>query len=513
MGFDGRMKRRFGGRRVGVLASLLLGALAPPVLAGFDLDQVAATAEKLAEAPWKDPRGEVPKWLLDLPYDRWRDIRFRPDHALWRGGEQRFTAQFFHLGLFYDRPVAINVVDANGTHPMPFSPSDFDYGKNEFASRVPENLGVAGFRIHYPINRPDYGDEVIVFVGASYFRAVPKGLGFGLSARGLAIDTASASGEEFPYFKEFWLMRPAAQASEMVLYALLDSPRMAGAYRFVLRPGERTVVETQARLFPRKEIGKVGIAPLTSMFFHGEDTQRRFEDFRPEVHDSDGLLLELQSGEWMWRPLDNPEILQVNSFRMPNPKGFGLLQRDRDFDHYQDLEARPDLRPSAWIVPRGNWGDGHVELVQIPTKNEMNDNVVAYWVPEKKTQPGTALAFAYDLYWYRDDRERPPGARVVATRRDRGPIPDSHRFIVDFEGARLKSLPADTVMRGVVTAGAGTEIGDQLLEQHLVKNPVTGGWRLAFQVRPKDDQPLELRAFLQKSNETLTETWSYTLLP
>jgi periplasmic glucans biosynthesis protein len=513
MGFDVRMKRRFARRLAAALVPLVLGALARPVLAGFDMDQVAAAAEKLAEAPWKDPRGEVPKWLLDLGYDRWRDIRFRPDRALWREGKQRFTVQFFHLGLLYDRPVVINVVDSSGVHPVPFSPSDFDYGKNEFASRVPQNLGFAGFRVHYPVNRPDYGDEVVVFLGASYFRAVGKDLGFGQSARGLAIDTASASGEEFPYFKEFWLVRPPADAREMILYALLDSPRITGAYRFLLRPGEQTVVETQTRLFPRKEIAKLGIAPLTSMFFHGEDTPWKFEDFRPEVHDNDGLLLQAQSGEWMWRPLDNPETLQLNSFRMPNPKGFGLLQRDRAFDHYQDLEARPDLRPSAWVVPRGNWGDGHVELVLIPTKNEMNDNVVAYWVPDKKIQPGTALSFAYDLYWYRDDRERPPAARVVATRRDRGPIAGSHRFIVDFEGARLKSLPADTVMRGVITAGSGTEIGEELLEQHLVKNPVTGGWRLSFQVRPKDGRPLELRAFLQKNNETLTETWSYTHLP
>ncbi|HSD09867.1 MAG TPA: glucan biosynthesis protein G [Candidatus Binatia bacterium] len=481
--------------------------------AAFDMSRVAAYAEELAKAPFKDPAGAVPKWLLDVSYDQWRDIRFRPDRSLWLDGKQRFTVQFFHPGLYYDRVVGINVVDDRGVRQVPFSPSQFDYGKNDFASRVPQNLGYAGFRVHYPINRPDYRDEVIVFVGGSYFRALGKDLTFGLSARGLAIDTALPSGEEFPYFKEFWLVRPAADATEMVVYALLDSARITGAYRFLIRPGEQTVVEVQAKFYARKEIAKVGIAPLTSMFFHGENTLVKYDDFRPEVHDSDGLLLWFSTGEWLWRPLDNPESLGVSSFHMPSPKGFGLLQRDRDFDHYQELETHSEARPSAWVIPRGDWGDGHVELVEIPTKNEVNDNIVAYWVPEKGPQAGGSMSFAYDLYWYRDDRDRPPGGRAVATRRDHGTVEGANRLIIDFEGARLKELPAETVVRGVITVGSGKEIGEELVGQHVVKNTATGGWRLGFQIRPKDKKPIELRAFLQKGDETLTETWSYTLQP
>jgi periplasmic glucans biosynthesis protein len=334
-----------------------------------------------------------------------------------------------------------------------------------------------------------------------------------LSARGLAIDTALPAGEEFPYFKEFWLVRPAVDATEMIIYALLDSPRITGAYRFLVRPGEQTVVEVQTKFFARKEITKIGIAPLTSMFFHGENTLRKYDDFRPEVHDSDGLLLWFPTGEWLWRPLDNPESLDVSSFRMPNPKGFGLVQRDRDFDHYQELETHSENRPSAWVVPRGEWGDGHIELVEIPTKNEINDNVVAYWVPEKGPQAEGSMSFAYDLYWYRDDRDRPPGGRAVATRRDHGTAEGVQRLIIDFEGARLKELPPETVVRGVITVGSGKEIGEELLDQHVVKNTATGGWRLGFQVHAKDNKPIELRAYLQKGDETLTETWSYTLHP
>lgn len=495
-----------------VSVALFFG-MVTPAFAGFDMEQVIANAQELAKTSFEDPTSTVPKWLLDISYDQWRDIRFRPDRALWLEGKQRFTVQLFHPGLYYDRVVGINVVDAHGVHRVPFSPGQFDYGKNDFASRVPQGLGYAGFRLHYPINRPDYRDEVIVFVGGSYFRTLGKDLTFGMSARGLAIDTALPSGEEFPYFKEFWLVRPAADANQMVIYALLDSPRITGAYRFLIRPGEQTVVEVQAKLFARKDITKLGIAPLTSMFLHGENTLRKYDDFRPEVHDSDGVLLWFPSGEWLWRPLDNPDTLDVSSFRMPNPKGFGVLQRDRDFDHYQELETHSESRPSAWVVPRGGWGDGQLELVQIPTKSEVNDNIVAFWAPDKSPKAGESMSYAYDLYWYREDRDRPPGARAVATRRDHGTAEGAHRFIVDFEGTRLKALPPETVVRGVISVGSGKEIGEELVGQHVLKNTITGGWRLGFQVRPKGNKPIELRAFLQKGEETLTETWSYTLHP
>ncbi|MGH7821093.1 MAG: glucan biosynthesis protein [Candidatus Binatia bacterium] len=480
--------------------------------AAFNLEQVAARARELANAPFQEPT-RIPGWLLGLSYDQWRDIRFRPERALWHEGKQRFTVQFFHPGLFYDRAVAINVVNAEGVQRVAFSPNQFDYGKNDFASRVPQDLGYAGFRVHYPMNRPEYRDEVIVFLGATYLRAVGKDQGFGLSARGLAIDTAAPSGEEFPYFREFWLVRPSPDAPEMEIYALVDSPRITGAYRFIIAPGEQTAVRVESKLFARDGIMKLGIAPVTSMFFYGENSVRRFEDFHPEVHDSDGLLLAFHTGEWLWRPLDNPSSLQVSAFRMTNPRGFGFLQRDREYDHYQDLETRPEKRPSLWIVPREEWGQGRVELVEIPTSSDANDNVVAFWVPDAQPKGGDQLSFSYDMYWHLSTNERPPGGHAVATRRDRGTHEDAYRFIVDFEGGRLASLSAETVLRGMITVGTGTEMQDELLEQHVIKNPITGGWRLSFQVRPKDDDPLDLRAFLQKGTDTLTETWSYLLVP
>ena len=490
---------------------------APPALAkraevAFDFATVAEKAQRLAKESYQEPKAQVPDWLLKITYDQWRDIRFRPQDALWADTHLPFQVQFFHPGLYYNRIVALNVVDAKGVRALEFSPSQFDYGHNDFASKVPQNLGYAGFRVHAPFKTPKYYDEVIVFLGATYFRAVGKEQMFGLSARGLAIDTAEPSGEEFPYFKEFWLATPAPNAKEMTVYALLDSRRATGAYRFIIEAGDQTVVKVDARLYLRQGVEKLGFAALTSMFFHGENTARQSEDFRPEVHDSDGLLLNFDSGEWLWRPLDNPRTLNVSGFHMPKPRGFGLIQRDRNFDHYQDLETREDLRPSVWIVPHADWGDGRIELVEIPTKSDTNDNIVMYWVPEKPPKPGEPAALAYTMYWYGDDPARPPGGRAVATRRDRGTVEGGYRFVVDFAGKELDALPADTVLRGVITVASGPDAAE-LLDQHVVKNSATGGWRLTFQVRPKRKEPVELRAFLDKSGEALTETWSSVILP
>ncbi len=476
----------------------------------FDIEDVVAKAAALAEKPYEATK--VPQWLLDINYDQWRDIRFRTERTLWRGTPSPFQVQFFHPGLYFDRTVLINEVDDTGAHPITSSSEQFNYGKNDFGDRVPRDLGYAGFRIHYPLNKPEYYDELIVFLGASYFRALGRHQVYGLSARGIAIDTVAPTPEEFPYFREFWLVRPAADATQMVVYALLDGPSVTGAYRFTIQPGDQTAVHVEARVILRRPVGKLGIAPFTSMFFHGENTLQPAVDYRPEVHDSDGLLLNFDNGEWLWRPLDNARSMQVNSLQMHNPRGFGLLQRDRDFSHHQDLETRTDLRPSVWITTHGDWGDGHIELMQLPTDTDIHDNIVAYWVPASPPLPGVPVSFSYSMYWYGDDPSRPPGGRLVATRRDYGTFPGGHRFVLDFEGAGLSAIPEDRAPRGVITIAGGDEAGE-VLDYHVVKNPVTGGWRVTFQVRAKKPAPLELRCFLERDGEALSETWSYAVLP
>jgi glucans biosynthesis protein len=486
----------------------------PALAKTFGFDDVGARAAALAGEEYRDPRGAVPDWLLQINYDQWRDIRFRADQAVWAKSDLPFTIQFFHPGLFYDRTVVVNLVESDGVHTVPFSPSEFDYGKNDFESRVPHDLGFAGFRVHYPIKKKEYRDEVAVFLGGSYFRAVGRDQGFGLSARGIAIDTAAPQGEEFPYFREFWIVRPTRKAKALEIYALLDGPRITGAYRFVLHPGVETVMDVEVRLFRRAAIQKLGYAPLTSMFLLGENSNGVVPpDYRPEVHDSDGLLMNTAAGEWLWRPLTHPQRLAVRSFGLPDPIGFGLIQRDRDFDHYQDLETRSETRPSAWVEPKGAWGKGRLELVLIPTPNETNDNIAAYWVPNEQPPLEQPIEFAYRLVWYGDDPERPPEGRVVATRSDGGTREGVRRFLIDFEGKKLADIPADTVIEGVVSLAGEGGAETELVEQQVVKNPVTKGWRLTFQIVPGSGAPVELRAFLRLGEETLTETWTYTLEP
>jgi glucans biosynthesis protein len=489
----------------------------------FGFQNVIAKARALSKKAYNAKAGSVPEFLLKISYDDWRDIRFDPKQALWLQDKLFFTAQFFHPGLFYDRIVTIHVVDTAGVHDVPFSPELFDYGRNSFKNEVPPKLGFSGFRLHYPVKTPDYYDEVVVFLGASYLRAVAQKQNYGISARGLAVDTALAKGEEFPYFKEYWLLRPARADKYITVFALLDSPSVTGAYRYTICPGKETVIKVKSTLFLRNKVEKLGIAPLTSMFFYGENTNERpVDDFRPEVHDSDGLMVATGSGEWIWRPLANPRSLMVTSFQTKSPKGFGLIQRDLVFDHYQDLEAHYETRPSVWITPKGNWAAGRVELIQIPSlENEINDNIVAFWAPSQLPQPNQPLSFSYEMNWHFPNRGRPPGGWVIATRTAKGNKEGVKKFIIDFVGERLESLSADTPLTGVITVDSKAK----LIEQQLYKNRETKGWRLVFQIDmeklgpidqmlPQEKRPpIELRAFLKLHESVLTETWSYAYRP
>ena len=502
-------------RRRAIISSLVgaaLLAIRAEAAAPFGFEQVAALAEAQARAAYHDPSRLAPADLQALNYDQYRDIRFRPDRALWRP-ERPFELMFFHLGGEYQiHSVRMNEVTPGGVRHIRYDRADFDYGKNRLSPRRWGDIGFAGFRAHYPLHGGDYKDEVVVFLGGSYFRALGAGQRYGLSARGLAIDTVGGQGEEFPRFVEFWLVKPAPDAKKLTLFALLASPRAAGAYQFDLEPGAETVVDVRARLFLRSGVGTLGIAPLTSMFFFGENQPHR-TDFRPEVHDSDGLMIALGNGEWLWRPLINPRQTLTTSFSMQELKGYGLMQRDREFRSYEDSEASYELRPSAWVEPVGSWGAGRIELVQIHTPDETNDNVVAYWVPEHQPAPGQPLDLVYRVRWQgAAEIERPPGAWVTQTRVGRGYAKladDVQQFIVDFAGPSLAKLPADAGVTAVVTAPGNGEI----LESNAYRVEATGAWRMAVRVKQLDPaQPTELRGFLQHDTDVLTETWS-NLLP
>ncbi|HKS54208.1 MAG TPA: glucan biosynthesis protein G [Steroidobacteraceae bacterium] len=494
-------------------ASCLVIALHACTAGAFSFEDVSVLAQIQARQAYRDSSRKAPAQLQALSYDQYRDIRFRPDRALWRNDKLPFEVMFFHLGKFQKNAVRIDEVTRQGTQHIPYRAADFDFGKNKLSPQSWGDLGFGGFRAHYPLNSPEYKDEVVVFLGASYFRALGAGQRYGLSARGLAIDTVGGQGEEFPAFVRFWLAKPEANSTTLTIYALLDSQRATGAYQFDIRPGGETVMDVRARLFLREKVATLGIAPLTSMFFFGENQPHR-TDFRPEVHDSDGLMVATGDGEWIWRPLLNPKQILTTSFSMQQLRGFGLMQRDREFRNYEDSEARYELRPSAWIEPTGTWAPGRVELVQLSTPDETNDNIVAYWVPQELPAPGKPLDFTYRLHWQGMQQDQhPPGAWVLQTRAGRGfaeLAEDEQQYIVDFTGPTLASLPPDANVKAVVSAPAN----GQIMESNAYRLDATGVWRMTVRVKQLDrNQPTELRGFLQSGNDVLSETWSNILAP
>ena len=477
----------------------------------FDFEVLQFRAKTLAGQPYKPAPSRVPAWLLKYNYDQYRDIRFDPMRAWWREEQLPFQLQFFHPGGIFNQTVQINELKGKQAERIDFASSLFTYGANR-PGRIPSDMGFAGFRIHYALNNTDYLDELAVFLGASYFRALGAGQRYGLSARGLALNTAQPGGEEFPSFQEFWIERPAPGARSLTVYALLDSPSVAGAYKFVLMPGADTVMRVKAAVYCRTNPKVFGIAPLTSMFAHGENTGWARDDFRPEVHDSDGLLIENGSGEWLWRPLTNPPVMRTAMFMDKSPHGFGLLQRDRQFEHYDDLEAYYQQRPSTWVEPIGNWGPGSVRLVELPTEGETADNIVAFWVPEQLPPAGEPIFFEYNLHWMTDPARRPPAGYVSSTRTARVMgRPELRRFVVEFAGRYLNAQPDDPEIDAVVSLGEGAKQAGEAVVQ---KNHFTGAWRVVFEIKPDSSgRPVELRCFLRKGQHVLTETWSYLWNP
>jgi glucans biosynthesis protein len=500
------------GRRIAAPLAVL-ACLLPGAALAFGFGDVAQRAQQLAGETYKSPDTRLPQELQDLGYDKYNAIRYKTDRAFWSKDKLPFELQFFHEGQYYNQPVKINEIAPYGVREIHYNPGDFDFGGAQLDPEQLKGLGFSGFRVHYALNNPKLKEEVLVFRGASYFRGVGKGQRYGLSARGVAVDTGLMSGEEFPRFSEFWIERPKPGDKELTIYALLDSRRITGAYRFVVKPGDETAMEVKSRLYLRENVSKLGLAPLTSMFLFGENQHPVTDDYRPEVHDSDGLSMHSGTGEWIWRPLINPKRLQVTSFAMTNPQGFGLMQRGRSFHDYEDLDLRYDLRPSLWVEPQGQWGAGRVELINIPSPDETNDNVVAYWVPDASPQAGQSMDLDYVLHWQGEKYSQPPLSWVMQTRRGRGFTrnPDnSISYAIDFVGPALDKLKPDAKVEGIVSVGANGE----LLERTTVHNDVTNGWRLTLRFnRVDDDKPLELRAYLRSEDSTLSETWSYILPP
>jgi glucans biosynthesis protein len=494
-------------------------------------DHVTRIAQERAERPWRPRERRIAEAVSALTYGQMRGIRFRRDSAVWRGTAP-FELQFFHPGGGNDLPVTVHLVEEGRSAEWPFRSGDFQYGDEVrgMTLDVPPEAGYAGFRILHPMNDPDRMDEIVSFLGASYFRLLGPGHVYGLSSRGIAVGVAGPEAEEFPDFVEFWVVKPGPEDTSLVFHGLLDGPSLTGAYRFELRPGDAagdrgTVLEVEARLFARRDIDRLGVAPLTSMYLHGTFRPGGDDDVRPRVHDSEGLLMHTSRDEWIWRPLTNRDGVQVTGLRDVDPRGFGLVQRDRDFDNYLDLETRYDRRPSEWVAARGEWGPGGVELVEIPTASEFADNIVAYWSPDGGMAAGEERRYRYALVTF-DDRlpdveleglevEGQGLAGVIRTRIGWDALPGQadppprsrRRILVDFRGGGLDSLPSDAVVDAVATTTSGT------LEDVRVLSLPGGGRRATLVLRPDGDRPADLRLHLQVGDSVLTETWSYLWTP
>lgn len=485
----------------------------------FDFDRLTDRAEQLALRPFAATPVAHADLLEQIDYAAYQGIRYRQEASLWPDRPGQYPVQLFCPGRYFKEPVGIHVVEAETARPFPFDPALFAFDDPALAARIPDDLGFAGFRLQGADGRPN---DWLAFLGASYFRSAGPEDQYGMSARGIAVDPGMPQGEEFPRFTDFWLEQDTADPYRVLIHALLDGPSLAGAYRFDVRhdavqaaaAGHGPVMQVTARLFLRRDVARLAIAPMTSMYWFSETNRHRATDWRPEIHDTDGLALWTGAGERIWRPLNNPSVVRTSMFMDRDPQGFGLLQRDRAFHSYEDDGVYYNRRAGVWIEPDGAWGEGSVMLLEIPTDDEIHDNIGAFWVPATPITAGSRHEFAYRLHWTAVDPYPAEVGHVVATRLGRAGVPGQPRpaegvkFAIDFTGGALGGLGQRYDVEMVVGASRG-----RVADPYALKVLGTDNWRAIFDLHLDGERevadPVELRCFLRLGGETLTETWLY----
>jgi len=507
-------------------------ALAGSIRAGTEtaevnLDYVAQRALERAHKPFRSPRADLPEVLRqdNLDYDKYREIEFRHEKALWMAEGLPFRVEFFHPGYLYPEPVHVYEFTPTHVQPIRFVQDFFNYRALHIQKQIPADMGYAGFRLLNQLNEPDRWDEIGAFRGASYFRLLGKDQRYGASARGLALDCGESDRpEEFPIFTDWWLGKPQKDATGLTVFAILDSVSCAGAYQFLIHPGETTVVDVEAVLYfrdtnkvyavdaARKPIKTIGLAPLTSMFWYGKNSERKFDDYRPEVHDSDGLLAHMDGGEVLWCPLDDPAVMRHQIFSAPNIRGFGLLQRERSFAAYQDMFNFYHKVPTMWVEPHGNWGEGDLHLVELSENYEGFDNIVAFWDPKDKPVPLQPYRFGYTLKWTGETDMNLSSNKVVSTRIGLDSYrTDRRQIAIDFAGPKLDAIPEDDPPLAIANCSANAAIvGNQVFH-----NAFLGTWRVILKMQPQtgNTNPVDIRCTLQKGTNILSETWTYQWSP
>jgi glucans biosynthesis protein len=490
----------------------------------FTVSSLQVMARELSKQQF-DPNRDKITFTRKWSYEEFHNLLFISENAYWKKENLPYTLEFFPLGWLYDRKVTIyEIVDGKAQeieYQKDFFTRVYDKKNNEI--EIPH--GFAGFRIHGKLGPSPRSNEFFVFLGASYFRALAHGLGYGLSTRGLALNTVKLKGEEFPFFTKFWVVRPSPDSLAITVYALLESESCTGAYQFSITTGGETRAVVHATIYMRKAVERVGIAPLTSMYWYGENSYPKPNDYRPEVHDSDGLLIADRNGEWIWRPLDVGSKIRDCSFQTNALRGFGLMLRDRDFANYQDIGARHETRPSIWVEPLNDWGAGSVQLIEIPTDTEYMDNIVAFWAPKKPLSAGDQIDVSYSLTWFRDDDKLPPLGRVITTRRTSNNLKsdgertstlsstnyhDRQEFVIDF--APIKDVPLDEAKKPEIILEHSP--GVSVINKFIVVNPETGGWRVFLILKfLEEKKPVDLNLKLTYNGKVVTEKWNYLWQP
>ena len=483
-----------------------------------DFDYVSQQAEELAAKRYREP-DPLPDVLRQLDYSEYQKIRYNNNSYIWKEEGLPFAAGFFHLGYLYKDRVEIHEFTPTHEQRIRYLSTFFEFDDEELASALPSSLDYAGFRISTTVPNQEHYWETASFLGASYFRGVGLGQRYGASARGVAINSGLSLEEEFPRFSRVWLGKPLGNAKELVVYALLEGPSLTGAYRFIIKPGNETVMDVKARFFMRESVESFGIAPVTSMYWRGENRTSAQSDYRPEVHDSDGIIIKENDTGPIWRPFDLSQNTRLSYFSVDSFDGYGIMQRDRDFESYQDMEADYHKRPSVWIDAKGDWGSGFIKLVELPTSSEFDDNIVAFWEPVALPQKGDRLDFEYSLHWSGAQvPQEYPDAHVVATRigEDQS-YPGTHVFVLDFvvkdgeqpgEGAQM----AEAIEREPPEVRASVEGPSSLVDTHVAWNPHEEAWRVVLRVESPEEsrtEAVELRCQLAFDDGSVSETWAY----
>jgi glucans biosynthesis protein len=471
----------------------------------FEFGTLVEAAAAASKRPFTAPSTtDLPEGFVNMPYDQFVSIRALPSAVIWGGENRGMAVEPMHRGYVFNTPTPIYVVEDGLIRRIAFDRGKFDYGR--VAPPPPGvDLAFSGMRIYAG---PDGGRETAILQGPAFFRAIAMGQNFGVIARGLILRPGEARGEEVPHVRAYWVQRPAVQSGVIVVSCLIESESLACAMRFTIRPGDVTLVDVEQSLFARTAIEHIGIGGAMASFHYSPWSRRIFDEVRPAAYEVSGLQMLTGAGEWIYRPVSNPAALQASAFVDNNPKGFGLVQRDRDFAHFQDDDQRFELRPSLWVEPLGDWGQGSVQLIEIPSDSEVNDNIIAYWRPRQGLAQGGEAMFNYRQAWCWHPPERPMLATATRIRQGRGSQQRRRRFVIDFNGDELADAGIVTSLKANVSATPGA-----IQNLRLIPYPERKGARVSFELEPANDAFSELRLVLEAGQRPVSETWLYRWTP